>query len=258
MAEEFDGSKDAILKKNSKEYFSLLSKIRVNIANYNRRFDIKDWIREAYYYAEKTRNRAIELHNAGQVINKVQRFANLPDHTSPRVYFTKKVVKSNLSINEIYALYYEWIKEIQTYEERLRVLHGEAIPIPHSGGLAGHESKKNNRHTREKHIPKYKNDLHDRLKREPKMRIVSRFLSEEIANSSIARTLEVNKDKILQWLENPTEQEVITYDFGKQPVGEILRRGNQVAIYGSKVKILLVYDGNSPQKYWVKTSYIEP
>lgn len=87
--------------------------------------------------------------------------------------------------------------------------------------------------------------------------MVSGFFSEEVANSAIARTLEVNRDKIAEWLENPSVPQTFNHDFGEECIGLVLIKGVAEPIEGSKVNVRLIYVPSN-SNYWINTSYIDP
>jgi hypothetical protein len=234
---------DDALAKFCQNFIDIMQKIRANFSNFDKLLDVRDWIREAHYYAEQARNEGINIIKSGGTVS--------------RKGGNNRAAIPSATIDDIYRFYYERTEMVQYYSDRLSTLRGQAIPIPYGGGLAGHEGGKHDGHTQSQHTPKYINELEYRLKSEDK-EVVSGFFSEEIANSAIARTLEVNKDEILEWLENPVKQKTFSHDFGRERIGLVLIKGKQESIKGSKVKVLLVYDPDSTSKYRIKTSYIDP
>ncbi len=231
------------LSEYDQRFDELIQKIRINISNFGKKHNLEEWIREAYFYAEKSRSIAISIR-----LNKANEDSLRELKKQNKTRFTTRV-----DFQDIFDLYSKRRQSLKNYSERVKALHGVATPIIYGGGLLWQKRG----HTKEQHVFQYVNDLHERLKRKKK-KVVSGFLSEESANSFVARTIEANKDKIQEWLENPTEEGVpFSYDFEKEAAGLILCKGNNVALSGSIVIIVLVYDPEIYPYYWLKTSYIE-
>ena len=122
---------DSELAQLSNEFNGILGKIGENLSNHNKKFESQSLIQNAFCCAEKTRDRAIEILSSGGVVRKVGGK-------------NKETLIPHMNSDDIYELYYHWINQVQQYADKLRVLHGQATPIPHSGGLAGPRLKKEN------------------------------------------------------------------------------------------------------------------
>lgn len=123
MEREHSRKHNSVLWGLCESYNDTLREIRVNISIYDRRLDVRDWIQEAHYYAERILNEAISIINSGGTIT---------------IYRDDKIVKTHAGINDIYENYYKRTETVQYYADRLRALQGPATPIP-LGGLGAHE-----------------------------------------------------------------------------------------------------------------------
>ncbi|WP_233801606.1 RNase A-like domain-containing protein [Paraburkholderia sp. HP33-1] len=113
-------------------------------------------------------------------------------------------------------------------------------------------------HTILKHVGKDEAWLRDRLKREPKRKVVSSFTSLEKAERAISETMRANTAKIRAWARSPnryaTEKitKVVAGDIGygvTRETGKLTRM--------NKVFVVLKYETYNGMPYYVLTAYLE-
>lgn len=124
------------------------------------------------------------------------------------------------------------------------------------GDLEAHERAGG--HTLEKHVGRTAEDLSNRLAREPHLRSASTFLDRASAESSIAQTLDANKDAIDSWLRagGRGRDSAFTASF-RDAVGTVLRRGASEPIPSSTVRVVLRPDPTMPEGYRIQTAFPE-
>jgi len=113
-------------------------------------------------------------------------------------------------------------------------------------------------HTLLKHVGKDEAWLRDRLKREPRRKVVSSFTSLEQAERAISETVNANAAKIRAWAHFPTRNATLTvtkivsgdigYGVARQ-TGELTRM--------QKVLVTLKYETYNGMPYYILTAYLE-
>ncbi|MBB5503462.1 RNase A-like domain-containing protein [Paraburkholderia sp. MM5384-R2] len=113
-------------------------------------------------------------------------------------------------------------------------------------------------HTLQKHVGKNEAWLRERLKREPKRKIVSSFITLEHAERAISETVQANAVRIRTWVQSPTRNakitvtKVVSGDIGygvTRVTGELTRMNN--------VFVTLKYEPYNGMPYYILTAYLE-
>ncbi|MDC6108513.1 RNase A-like domain-containing protein [Serratia rubidaea] len=112
-----------------------------------------------------------------------------------------------------------------------------------------------------KHVAKAKEELATRLKSTEhlvrKPNAVSSFSNINLAETSISKALNVNKEWIKLWAAGqPRHNLVIAYDTGKV-IGYSLFRGSDKLVNATKVKVVLKYETYNGKPYYILTAFPE-
>jgi hypothetical protein len=113
-------------------------------------------------------------------------------------------------------------------------------------------------HTLLKHVGKDEAWLRDRLKREPKRKVVSSFTSFEDAERAISETVQANAAKIRAWAQSPNRY--VTEKITKVVAGDIgygVTRETGKLTRMNKVFVVLKYETYNGMPYYVLTAYLE-
>jgi toxin YxiD len=112
-------------------------------------------------------------------------------------------------------------------------------------------------HTLKKHVGKSDDELRARLQRERKISSSSTYTDRETAESTIARALENDAERVRSWSARRGNRPNLTIEFHgdvAHPVGRTMHRDDTVSQPCSNAVVVLKADGNS---YYVLTSYPE-
>lgn len=231
-----------VLVSNRSQYNERLKNIRVHIGDFELKHDLESWIADAYLYAEKTRDVGLTIVNGG---GKLQRLGAKGE-----------VVVEQMGTRDILEIFENRRDQVRLYEAKVKSLTGPSVRIP-PGGLDAHESEVHDRHTLTQHVFEKVEQLFQRLNSNPRLDIVSSFLSKEVAQEAVGKAIAANETEISRWLSSGSKKKVLYYDLKTKQIGIVLPRGATTAVSSSKVIVRLVRDPSAPKGYWIKTSYVD-
>ncbi len=112
-------------------------------------------------------------------------------------------------------------------------------------------------HTLARHVGKTDAQLRERLAREPGISTASTYLTREIADRTIARTLREQAERVREWAARTGRRPNLALDYRgpkNEIIGRSIRRGREPVPCTDAVVVLRWDDGS----FYVLTSYPEP
>ncbi|MCW1246610.1 RHS repeat protein, partial [Pseudomonas sp. SAICEU22] len=129
--------------------------------------------------------------------------------------------------------------------------YSEIVP---GGGLAAHEARGG--HLIAKHVGRTDAQLAQRMEAEPNIPAASTFPNRATAESSAARGIAANEQKIEDFLNSPQTKTTITHTYA-EPVGVNLLRDSDDYIPAYKALFVLKKDPGKPEGYFLLTGFPE-